>query len=233
MVTLTNQRRAASGLPALTVDATLRSVARSRSKDMAERDYFSHRIPPDGHTAFDELKARGYCLRTAAENFARNNYPDSEATRAAQRGFEGSSVHLAAILGSRYTRIGVGAYKGADGMHVWTVLFAQPCGSTATASPRRAATPRPTAAVRVRVAQPAAPTAAPVPELPEPPGPEVAGPLESPASAVEGLAWPPDDTDAAAPATVPALQALLESVLAIIQFLLSLLGPAPPASTSP
>ena len=45
LVALTNRSRANAGLKALKVDATLRSVARWRSQDMIERDYFSHTIP--------------------------------------------------------------------------------------------------------------------------------------------------------------------------------------------
>ena len=60
LVQLTNQARASAGLPALKVDSTLASVARWRSKDMIDRDYFSHSIPPNGTKVFDELKRIGY-----------------------------------------------------------------------------------------------------------------------------------------------------------------------------
>ncbi len=39
---MTNRARASAGLKALKVDSTLHSVARWRSKDMIDRDYFSH-----------------------------------------------------------------------------------------------------------------------------------------------------------------------------------------------
>ena len=45
MLTLINQARAANGLRAYTVGSTLHDVARWRSKDMYDRDYFSHDIP--------------------------------------------------------------------------------------------------------------------------------------------------------------------------------------------
>ena len=61
LVTLTNQARAAAGLPALKVDAELTAMARWRSKDMIVRDYFSHSIPPDGKKVFAYLHADGYC----------------------------------------------------------------------------------------------------------------------------------------------------------------------------
>jgi len=45
---LTNESRANGGLPTLAVDPELVDLARWRSRDMAERGYFSHAIPPAG-----------------------------------------------------------------------------------------------------------------------------------------------------------------------------------------
>ncbi len=144
VVTLTNQRRAASGLPALVVDAALTNEARIRSKDMGDRNYYSHLIPPDNHSVFDELHALGYCYQLAAENYAWNNYPDAQASAVVEGQFEASGAHLANILGSAWTRIGVGAYKDVDGNHVYTVLFSVPCsGGPAAPTPRPVATPTP------------------------------------------------------------------------------------------
>ena len=42
LATLTNQARAAAGLPALNMDAALNDMARWRSKDMIDKGYFSH-----------------------------------------------------------------------------------------------------------------------------------------------------------------------------------------------
>ena len=42
-----------------------------------------------------------------------------------------SSGHRKNILGKSWEVIGVGAYKGADGKKMWTVLFADKCGSSA------------------------------------------------------------------------------------------------------
>jgi len=69
MLTLINQARASKGLPALRVNSTLHSVARWRSKDMYDRDYFSHDIPnPPGGSVFNELHRRGVCDTVAGEN---------------------------------------------------------------------------------------------------------------------------------------------------------------------
>lgn len=147
LVQLTNQARASAGLKALTVDSTLTNVARWRSKDMIERNYFSHTIPPANTKVFDELQRIGYCYVAAGENIGTNNYPDDIATASIQDGFMGSTGHRNNILGTAWTVVGVGAYKGPDGKHMWTVLFAQKCASAPapTVKPTPAPTPKPTA----------------------------------------------------------------------------------------
>src|SRR5688572_5381559 len=75
LIALTNRSRANAGLRALKVDSTLTSTARWRSKDMAQRDYFSHDIPGYG-SVFKKLDAKGYCYKLAGENIGWNTYPD-------------------------------------------------------------------------------------------------------------------------------------------------------------
>ena len=149
LIALTNQSRAAAGLKALKTDATLTAVARWRSKDMIVRDYFSHDIPGFGKV-FKKLDQKGYCYKVAGENIGWNDYPDDVATAQIHEMFMGSSGHRANILGKSWDVIGVGSYKGSDGKKMWTVLFADKCGSTAAATPRPTAkpTPRPTAKPR-------------------------------------------------------------------------------------
>ena len=67
--------------------------------------------------------------------------------------FMGSAGHRANILGKAWDVIGIGAYKGADGKKMWTVLFADKCGSTTSATkpkpkPNRKPKPKPTQADR-------------------------------------------------------------------------------------
>lgn len=184
LVQLTNQARAAAGLPALKVDGTLAGVARWRSKDMVDRNYFSHSIPPNGTKVFDELKRIGYCYTAAGENIGTNNFPDDYATQSIQDGFMGSDGHRANILGS-WTVIGIGAYKGADGKHVWTVLFAKPCSAAPAPTPKPTPVPAPAAKPKPTPKPAAAatphPTAAPTPTpTPEPtPTPFVPDPAEA------------------------------------------------------
>ncbi|MBI2763787.1 MAG: hypothetical protein HYX54_08585 [Chloroflexi bacterium] len=189
---LTNQARVSAGLNALKLDATLTNVAEWRSKDMIDRNYFSH-TTPDGTKVFDELKRLGYCYVGAGENLGRNDFSDETATQSIQDGFMGSAGHRAVILGS-WTVMGVGAYKGADGTHVWTVLFATKCASapapTATPTPTPKATPKPTP---IPTSKPAA-TPKPSPAPTAPPATPTARPATSTA---------PPATPTAAPSPTP------------------------------
>ena len=108
LVQLTNNARAAAGLKALKVDPALTSMARWRSKDMSDRNYFCHRIPPTGATipadcasfpsswpkVFDYLKSSGYCYLVAGENIGTNNFPDDIATQSIQQGLDRKSTRL-------------------------------------------------------------------------------------------------------------------------------------------
>jgi uncharacterized protein YkwD len=190
LVALTNQARANAGRRALKVDSALTSIARWRSKDMIDRNYFSHAIPPSGKSVFAVMSERGYCFNLAGENIGWNTYPDDVATAQIQQMFMNSPSHRENIMGRAWDVIGVGAYKGADGKKMWTVLFADKCGTVASSTPkptprpttRPKATPRPTPKPTVRpaatsIAAPAvtpsptataSPAPTPAPRVPEP-----------------------------------------------------------------
>ena len=112
LIALTNRSRANAGLSTLKVDAKLTAIARWRSQDMIERDYFSHTIPGYGKV-FNKLDEEGYCYTLAGENIGWNTYPADQATAAIHQMFMDSSGHRSNILGERWDVIGVGAYTGA------------------------------------------------------------------------------------------------------------------------
>jgi uncharacterized protein YkwD len=141
LTSLTNQSRASAGLRTLATDAALVKLARWRSKDMAERDYFSHSIPPDGKKVFDYMQAEGYCFNVAGENIGWLGGGDEGAEARIHQMFLDSPTHRDVIMGKAWDVIGVGSYKRADGRKFWTVLFADKCS---TATPKPAATPKPT-----------------------------------------------------------------------------------------
>jgi uncharacterized protein YkwD len=141
LANLTNESRANGGLQTLAVDLELVEPARWRSRDMAERGYFSHAIPPGGTKVFDELSARGYCYEVAGENIGWLSGPDAGAEQRIQEMFLNSETHRDVLMGEAWDVIGVGSWKRADGRHYWTVLFADRCevkssqAATATAVP--------------------------------------------------------------------------------------------------
>jgi uncharacterized protein YkwD len=141
LANLTNESRARTGLSALPTDEELAALARWRSRDMAERGYFSHAIPPGGTKVFDELSARGYCYEVAGENIGWLSGPDAGAEQRIQEMFLNSETHRDVLMGEAWDVIGVGSWKRADGRHYWTVLFADRCevkssqAATATAVP--------------------------------------------------------------------------------------------------
>ena len=142
LLALTNQARSSAGRKTLRWDGALASIARWRSKDMITRDYFSHDIPGGGRV-FDTMTARGYCYNVAGENIGWNTYPDDVATAQIQRMFMDSSGHRSNIVGKAWDRIGIGAYKGPGGKKMWTVLFADSCGSSGGTQPKPKPKPTP------------------------------------------------------------------------------------------
>ena len=190
LVALTNQSRANAGRRALRVDSALTSIARYRSKDMITRNYFSHSIPPSGKSVFNVMSERGYCFNLAGENIGWNTYPDDVATAQIHQMFMNSPSHRENIMGRAWDVIGVGAYKGADGKKMWTVLFADKCGTAPKATPKP--TPRPTARPTPKPAPRATPKPTPRPAAAAPP---VASPTPTPTAplvTVPPLATPPD-----------------------------------------
>lgn len=115
VVRLVNQARAQNGLAALTLNWELSRVARYKSQDMVDRQYFSHTSPTYG-TPFQMIKAFGLTYRSAGENIA---YGQSTPQRVFDT-WMNSSGHRANILNPSYTQIGVGYV--ATG-HYWTQMF--------------------------------------------------------------------------------------------------------------
>ena len=115
VATLVNEQRAANGLAPLTLNSELSNVARTKSQDMHDNNYFSHTSPTYG-SPFDMLKAFGVSYRTAGENIAMG-YTTPEAVVSA---WMNSAGHRANILNASYTQLGVGYV--ADGNY-WTQEF--------------------------------------------------------------------------------------------------------------
>ena len=115
VVRLTNEKRAAYGLPALTINWELSRVARYKSQDMHDIGYFSHTSPTYG-SPFEMMKDFGISYRAAGENIARGQTTPEMVVNA----WWNSSGHRQNMLNASYTQIGVGYV--ADG-HYWTQMF--------------------------------------------------------------------------------------------------------------
>lgn len=115
---IVNQERTSRGLKPLTWAEDLANVARAHSRDMINRNFFSH-TNPDGQSPFDRIKANGISYRAAAENIA---YGQKNA-QAVMNSWMNSSGHRANILNANLKEIGIGAVKNQNGTIYWTQVF--------------------------------------------------------------------------------------------------------------
>lgn len=118
VIQLTNQERAKNGLKPLAADWQLSRVARYKSVDMRDKNYFQHNSPTYG-SPFDMIKSFGITYRNAGENLAAGQPTPQEVVK----GWMNSPGHRANILNSSYTHIGVGYAKGGSYGHYWTQMF--------------------------------------------------------------------------------------------------------------
>ena len=119
-----NTERANAGLAPYTLDPGLTKIARTRSQQLIDQNYFAHR-DPFGYSMYVELlKYFGYTSYAwAGENLAMNNWPADTAANEAIRGLINSPTHRANILAGDFSRIGVGEISAADGRHFFTMIF--------------------------------------------------------------------------------------------------------------
>lgn len=117
MLALLNADRAANGLPALALDAELSRLARIKSCDMKQNNYFAHTSPTLGNAA-DLLRANGYSFSGVGENIAHHS-----TVVKAEAAFMSSSGHRTNILGSQWTKVGIGVCMDNNGFVYVTQLF--------------------------------------------------------------------------------------------------------------
>lgn len=115
-VRLVNQHRIARGLPALIWDDRVAAVAREKSRDMRDKEYFSHTWS-DGRPTWPRLTAHGVRYAAAGENIAWGQPTGS----AVLRSWLHSRGHRKNIEDRAFTHHGVakvGVY--------WTHIFIRP-----------------------------------------------------------------------------------------------------------
>ncbi len=115
VVRLVNEERKARGLSELTYDWQLSRVARYKSQDMRDNNYFSHTSPTYG-SPFQMMKSFGISYKSAGENIAKGQATPEAVVNA----WMNSTGHRANILSTSFTHIGVGFVF--DGKY-WTQMF--------------------------------------------------------------------------------------------------------------
>jgi hypothetical protein len=168
---LLNGDRTNNGLPPLVQHGTLVSLARWRSKDMVDRDYFNHVILGTNYQVYHWYDTNGLSWSSGGENIGYNNgFSDADSPVKINEGFMASAGHRANILNTAWSHGGVGAY-GADGVfwgtkvrniRMYTELFIKLKSAPA---PTPVPTPVPTAPPPPPATpKPPAPTPAPTPK---------------------------------------------------------------------
>jgi uncharacterized protein YkwD len=104
---LMNQKRVEAGLQPLTSDNKLVEVARYKSNDMIQNNFFSH-TNPDGTKWTNWLHTLGYEYTLSGENIA---YNTSDAVELFNQWWN-SPGHRANMMNSAYNKVGIGVIYG-------------------------------------------------------------------------------------------------------------------------
>ncbi|MGI8313587.1 CAP domain-containing protein [Halobacillus mangrovi] len=122
VVELVNEERKKQGLAPLEMHERLSDLAREKSQDMADKQYFSHTSPTYG-SPFDMMNQFDFNYRAAGENIAAGQRTPEEVVE----GWMNSKGHRENILNDAFTHIGVGYVE--DSGHYgtyWTQMFMKP-----------------------------------------------------------------------------------------------------------
>ncbi len=118
VIELCNAERKKFKLRPLVEDSKLSIVAKMKSQDMINKDYFGH-ISPTYGDPFKMLRDNKVSFLYAGENLAEGQKTPE---RVVKEWME-SPGHKANILNGNYTKIGVGYVKSKKGTTYWTQLF--------------------------------------------------------------------------------------------------------------
>ena len=118
---LVNDYRTASGLNAIAYEPTLTYIAKFRSQDLIDRNYWSH-YTPEGTTVFNLFKENGVKYKIGGENLGQATPADIGTPEAFMNAWENSPSHNANMLRVGYNYIGVGMVESGDRIVVATVF---------------------------------------------------------------------------------------------------------------
>jgi len=114
---LMNAKRTEAGLNPLTIDNTLVQVARYKSNNMIQNNFFNH-TNPDGTKWTNWLQTIGYKYTTSGENIAYNTSDPVELFTQ----WWNSPGHRANMMNASYTKVGIGVIYG-NGKYMGTQTF--------------------------------------------------------------------------------------------------------------
>lgn len=112
-----NAERVSYGLSSLPIDQELSELARVKSEDMVNNNYFAHESPTYGNSS-QMLKSAGYSFTSVGENIAK-----SASVEKGHAALMSSDGHRRNILGSQWTRVGIGVANDKNGYPYITELF--------------------------------------------------------------------------------------------------------------
>lgn len=210
LLVLTNQERAANGLPALSLDSRLNLSAQLKAADMFKNDYWNH-VSPACVQPWYWFTLAGYNYTYAGENLAK----DFDTAQGVMDGWMNSPGHRANILDPNYTAVGFAVENG--------LLPTQPPDVTPScATP----TPENNAPTTLVVAHYGSTAQTPAPSAPTKP---TSTPAVLPAASTPTSTSTPTPTPVAtatpSPSPVPATASVLPSTLAPAAASYSLLNP--------
>lgn len=117
MLELVNSEREKAGLAPLIPDKELIKLARMKSRDMIENNYFGHNSPVYG-SPFEMMKSYGISYKYAGENIA-----GAPTVEKAHSSLMNSPGHRRNILNPNYTHVGIGIIDGGPYGKMFTQLF--------------------------------------------------------------------------------------------------------------
>jgi uncharacterized YkwD family protein/spore coat assembly protein SafA len=118
VIDLVNQQRAQNGLSALKSNWEVCRVARYKSQDMIDKQYFAHQSPTYG-SAFNMMENFGIRFSAAGENIAYGQPTPQEV----MNDWMNSPGHRSNILSPTYNQMGCGVAKASNGTFYWTQMF--------------------------------------------------------------------------------------------------------------
>ena len=199
---LLNGARVNNGMAPLQQHSTLIGLARWRSQDMLNRNYFSHTIPGCGCSVYAYYDSNGVNYVWGGENIGWNSgLADGDSPVAVHNAFMNSAGHRANVLNGSFTHGGVGGAAAdnapflgyVQNTRMYTELFMQapgaaPAPAPAAPAPRAPAATRPAPTARGAAPAAAAPAAAAPAKPAEPTPAEVAvdAPRRPQSAAVDG-----------------------------------------------